>query len=141
EEILHNAIESEKEVTDYKGISEMKTMDGDELIEHITMEEYVEGDQRKIITTDLLLEEETVAFNDGEKMQMYNQASGEAFEMDLTELGDMAGLSPKEQFKSMMDMVGDSHQYEMIGEEKVLDYDTYHIQLTANDSDHLLGDM
>lgn len=141
EEILHNAIESEKDVTRYKGISEMKTKEGEDLTEHLILEEYVDDQQRKVITTDQILEQETVAFNDGERMLMYDEARDEAYEMDVTELGDIAGLSPKEQFKNMMEMVGDSHSYEMIGEEKILDFDTYHIQLTADDSDQLLGDM
>lgn len=141
EEIIHNAIESEKEVIDYTGVSEMKLFEGEELLDHVIIEEFVAGEKRKVVTTNELLQQENVALNDGEKMLMYDEASGQAHEMDLTGLGDLAGTGPKDQFKSMMEMMNDSHTYELVGEEKVMDFDTYHIRLKADEEDSLLGDM
>lgn len=141
EEIIHNAIESEKDVTNYQGVSEMKLFEEDEMTEHIILEEYVADGKRKVVTTDQLLDQEIEVLNDGESMLMYDKASGEAHEMVMTELGDFAGISPKDQFKTMMESMKDSHTYEMLGEEKLLDYDTYHMQVKAKEADSLLGDM
>ncbi|WP_067729938.1 LolA family protein [Oceanobacillus damuensis] len=141
EDIIHNAIESEKNVNDYQGISEIKMFEGEKMTQHMIMEEYVAGEQRKIITNDQLLEEVAEILNDGKTMLMYDKANNQAHEMDMTGLGDFAAISPKEQFKGMMEMMKDSHTYDVAGEEKVLDYDTYHIQVKANEADNLLGDM
>ncbi|MBP2079918.1 LolA family protein [Oceanobacillus polygoni] len=141
EEIIQNAIESEKDVNTYQGISEMKMFEGEELSEHIILEEYVEGKKRKVVTRDQLLDQESVALNDGETMLMYDKANNQATEMDMTELADFANISPKEQFKNIIEIMNDSHSYEVVGEEKVLDYDTYHIQMKANETDNLFGDM
>ncbi|WP_249870677.1 LolA family protein [Oceanobacillus saliphilus] len=141
EEIIHNAIESEKDVTTYQGESVMKLYEGDEVIEHAILQEYVAGEKRKVVTEDQLRNEVVEVFNDGMKMLMYDQGSGQAHEMDMTELGALGGLSPKEQLKSMLESMKDSHSYEVVGEEKLLDFDTYHIKLKANHADDLLGDM
>ncbi|MFC4025260.1 outer membrane lipoprotein carrier protein LolA [Oceanobacillus longus] len=141
EEIIHNAIESEKDVNTYQGKAEMKMYEGEEMTQHTILEEYVEGEKRKIVTNDPLLEEEVEVLNDGTTMYMYDKTNNQASEMDMTELGDFASLSPKDQFKGMMEMMKDSHTYEVVGDEKVLDYDTYHIQVKAKEADNLLGDM
>lgn len=141
EEIIQNAIELEKDVNTYQGISEMKMFEGEELSEHIILEEYVEGKKRKVVTRDQLLDQESVALNDGETMLMYDKANNQATEMDMTELADFANISPKEQFKNIIEIMNDTHSYEVVGEEKVLDYDTYHIQMKANETDNLFGDM
>lgn len=141
EEIIHNAIESEKEVMNYLGKAEMKMFEGEEMTEYILLEEYVADAKRKVVTIDQLLKQEIEVLNDGETMIMYDEANGQAHEMDVTEFGDLASLSPKEQFKTMMESMDDSHTYEIVDEEKVLDYDTYHIEMKANEADNLLGDM
>lgn len=141
EEIIQNVIESEKDVTTYEGKAEVKIFEEEELTDHIQLQEFVADGKRKVITKNQLSNEETVALNDGTTMIMYEKAKEEAFEMDVSELGDYANLSPKEQFKMMMEPMQESHTHELIGEEKVLDYDTYHIKLKVNEADHLLGDM
>ena len=141
EEIIHNAIESEKDVTTYAGVSETKIFEGEELTEHFTTEENVEGQKIKIITEDKLLGDMTEVLNDGENMLMYDKAKETAHEMDLSNLGSFTAPSPKEQFANILDMIEDSHTYELIGEEKILGFDTYHIQLEANESNSLFGDM
>lgn len=141
EEIIHNAIESEKKVTTYQGKADVTIYEEKELTDHILLEEYVADGKRKVITESQLNDEQVVALNDGTNMIMYDMAKQEAFEMDVTELGDYANLSPKEQFKMMMESMQDSHTHELVGEEKLLDYDTYHIKVKANDADNLLGDM
>ncbi|MEI3603526.1 hypothetical protein SPD79_16610 [Oceanobacillus sp. SE10311] len=141
EEIIHNAIGSDKDITNYAGVSETKIFEGEELIEHFTMEENVEGQKRKIISNDKLLGNQSEVLNDGEKMLMYDKENGIAHEMDLSELGGFTTTSPREQFTTVMDIIQDSHTHELVGEEKILGFDTYHIQIEANESGGLIGDM
>ncbi|WP_340002833.1 hypothetical protein [Oceanobacillus sp. FSL K6-0127] len=141
EEIIQNAIESEKDVNAYQGVAEMKMFEGEEMTQHIILEEYVEGEKRKVVTNDQVLKQEVEVLNDGTTMLIYDKANNQAQEMDTTEFVDFAGISPKEQFKTMMGMMGESHTYEMVGEEQMLDADTFHIRVKANEADNLLGDM
>lgn len=141
EEIIHNAIESEKDLASYFGKSEMKVYEGEELMEHTVMEEYVDGIKRKIINIDQLLEQEIIVLNDGENMTMYDEATGEAHKMNTSELEGFTGAGPKDQFISMMDMLKESHTHELVGEEEILGDDTYHIRMKANEKNGLIGDM
>ncbi|WP_156289324.1 LolA family protein [Oceanobacillus salinisoli] len=140
-EIIHNAIESDKDVSTYHGESEMKLYDGEEFMEHVILQEYVTNGKRKVVTKDQLLNQEIEVLNDGKKMLMYDRSKQEVHEMDVSELEEMVSLSPKDQFKTMMESMQDTHTYEIAGEEKVLDLNTYHIEVKANDTDNLLGDM
>ncbi|GIO21473.1 hypothetical protein [Oceanobacillus sp. J11TS1] len=142
EEIIHNAIESEKEVSEYYGKSEMKMFDGEEMIEESIMEEFVSGNDRKIVTYGQSqgTEEEIELLNNGEKMVMYNKSNKTAQEMDTTAFADYQ-FTPKEFFQRMLAGMRDSHDYEVIGEEEMLDRDTFHIKLEAKEADSLMGDM
>lgn len=141
DEIIHNAIESEKELTTYEGKAEMKLYEGEKLVDHAIIHESMDDGKRKIVTEDQINKQITEALNDGKKLLMYDKGAEEAFEIDLGELDGLENMSPKEQFKMMLESMGDSHTYEVVGEEKVLDFDTYHIKVKANEKDSLLGDM
>jgi outer membrane lipoprotein-sorting protein len=141
EEIIHNALESEEELNSYYGKSEMKLYEGGELTDHAILEEYIADGKAKIITNGQLNNEVMEVLNDGEQMLMYDKANKEATSMDMSGMVDIGSVSPKEQFKLMVDSMKDSHSYEVIGEEKVLDFDTYHIKLKANKTDNLFGDF
>lgn len=141
EEIIHNAIESEKEVNEYYGKSEIKLFEGEEMTEHMTMEEYVSGMEKKMVTKGLLQGEEVETVNNGESMILYDKSTGTAQKMDTGELSDIYAKSPKDNYKMLLDDMQDSHTYELAGEEKLLDRDTFHIKMKAKESGNLLGDM
>ena len=141
DEIMQNAIESEKEITEYYGKAEIKTYEGKELIEHTLIEEHASGKQKKVTVNEQLLEQEIVSLSDGTTSITYDVTNQLAYEMDVSEFGDLAGLNPKEQVKLLLEAMNDSHTYEVVGEEKVLYFDTYHVQLKTNADDSLIGDM
>ncbi|WP_339285706.1 hypothetical protein [Oceanobacillus sp. FSL K6-3682] len=140
EEIIHNAIESEKEITDFYGEAEMKMFEGEELAEQMIMKEYHSGSDRKIVMEGKLQGEEAEALNDGEMMQVYDKTNETVMEVDTSEMGDIYALSPKENFQAMIDTMEDSHTYEVVGEEELLDRDTFHIKMEAKEANSLLGD-
>lgn len=138
EEIIHNVIESEKEVDTYYGKSEIVFYEGEELIGETMMEEFVSGTDRKIVTQEG--EEEVEVLNNGEKMVMYNKGNETAQEMDTSAITDYP-LTPKESFQQILDVAEDSHDYEVVGDEEMLGRDTFHVSLEAEEANSLMGDM
>src|SRR3954451_11267420 len=121
---------------------DMKMFEGEDLIDHVKIQEYVSKEgKRKVLTDDQLKEYETESLNDGEKVIFFDRGTEEAFEMDVSEIGMLATLNPKEQFKMMIESMEETHDYEIVGEEKTLGFNTYHVQVNAKQDDGLLGDM
>ncbi|AXI08340.1 hypothetical protein CUC15_05075 [Oceanobacillus zhaokaii] len=142
EEVIQNVIESDKNMDAYYGEMDMKMFEGEDLIDHVKIQEYVSKEgKRKVLTDDQLKEYETESLNDGEKVIFFDRGTEEAFEMDVSEIGMLATLNPKEQFKMMIESMEETHDYEIVGEEKTLGFNTYHVQVNAKQDDGLLGDM
>lgn len=137
EEIIHNALESEKQVDAYYGKSEMTHYEGEELIEESVMEEYHSGSEIKFITHG---EEEIEIMNNEEKSVIYNKSDGTAQEVDTPTTLDYQ-LTPKEMFQNMLSAMEDSHDYEIIGDEEISGRDAFRMKLEAKEANSLLGDM
>ncbi|MFD1412358.1 LolA family protein [Oceanobacillus jeddahense] len=142
EELVSKAVEAGMGMDHYYTLSESKVYQGTELIEHSFLEEYVANEKRKTVTHDQLAAEEksTEALNDGAKTIIYDKYNRRAFEMDITTDGDIESFDPKEKMNGMMGITKDSHELELMGEEKILDFDTFHIEAKAKTSDHVFGD-
>ncbi len=140
EEIMHQAIEAEKDVTDHIGISEMKMYTGEELVDHMVIEMHVSDNKNKVFVTDKILGHEVESLNDGDTILIYDKGNQEAYELTMDELDNFPSLNPKEQFIIMMDSMKETHTYELIGEEEILGRKTYHIQLKPNEANSLMGD-
>ncbi|MBP0727304.1 DUF2092 domain-containing protein [Bacillus sp. RG28] len=143
EKIVSNVLEADKKVDAYYGKSEMKVYKGKEVTEHIMMEEFVSNDQkRKVITTDLKKDnQKTVALNDGKKVIIYELGSDKAMSMTFSDEEVPVSMSPKEQFTKMLEGMGKTHTYKVVGEEKILGLNTYHLKLKAKSKNSVLGDM
>lgn len=137
EEIIQNALESEKDVDEYYGKSEMTFYEGEELIEESVMEEYISDGEIKIIMHG---EEEIETINNGEKMVMYNKTDGTAQEMDTSAVSDYQ-FTPKETLQNMLAGMEVSHNYEIIDDEEILGRDTFHMKLEAKEANSLMGDI
>lgn len=142
EEIMGKAVEVGSGRDKYYTLSESKVYKGKELIEHSTLEEYVSYGKRKIVTTDRILGEDanSEAWNDGEKIIIYDKHNQRAFKMDTAENENIQSLDSKEKINNVMGIMNGSHELTIIGEEKILDFDTVHIDAKAKTSDHLFGD-
>jgi len=143
EEIVSNVLEADKEVDAYYGKAEMKIYTGKEVTENIIIEEFVSNDQkRKVITTDLKKDnQQTVAFNDGKKLITYEQGSDTAMSLSFSDEEVPVSMTPKEQVTKMLEGLGKTHTYEVVGEEKILGLDTYHLKVKAKSKNSILGDM
>ncbi|MEF3327555.1 hypothetical protein [Oceanobacillus oncorhynchi] len=142
EEIMRKAVEAGEGMDHYYTLSESKVYQGTELMEHSILEEYVANGKRKTITHDQLEGEDkrTEALNDGAKTIIYDKYNHRAFEMDITADGDVESHDSTGKMNGMKGITKDTHALEIIGEEKILDFDTFHIEAKAKISDHVFGD-
>ncbi|MEK4304357.1 LolA family protein [Oceanobacillus sp. FSL K6-0251] len=142
EEIMRKAVEAGEGMDHYYTLSESKVYQGTELMEHSILEEYVANGKRKTITHDQLEGEDkrTEVLNDGAKTIIYDKYNHRAFEMDITADGDVESHDSTGKMNGMMGITKDTHALEIIGEEKILDFDTFHIEAKAKISDHVFGD-
>jgi outer membrane lipoprotein-sorting protein len=143
EEIVSNVLEAGKEIESYYGKATFRMYTEGQETENLIMEEYVGGnDKRKIITTDLNKNnQKAYAYNDGKQFITYDEESKKALSMDIEGVGLPTSMTQKEQFTTLLEQMKDTHTYEVVGEEEMLGFDTYHLKITANSKDSLLGDM
>jgi len=143
DKIVSNVLEADKKIDAYYGKSEMKVYKAKELTEDVMLEEFVSNDQkRKVITTDLKnANKKSVALNDGKKLITYELGSDKAMSMTFPDEGAPVSMSPKEQLTKMLEGLGKTHTYEVVGEEKILGLNTYHLKVKAKSKKSVLGDM
>lgn len=142
EEIVSNVLDTEDQVYDYYGESVMKVYENKTLKENIVVKESAYKGKRKIITIDQNLNKQTTALNDGKQLILYEEGSKEAMSMDLSNADMMpTNMTQKEQFTMILETLKDTHEYKVVGEEKVLGLNTYHIKLTPKDKKSIIGEM
>ncbi|KHF41158.1 LolA family protein [Halalkalibacter okhensis] len=142
DEIISNVLASNKDIGSVYSEGEMLLYIDDELTEQVTFEEYVSSEgQRKIITSDAITNQQSMAVNDGETMVIYEQGSDTAHSIDVAGLDLPTSFTQKEQVTAMIENMKDTHSFEIKGEEEVLGFDTYHLLLKANAPSSIIGDM
>ncbi|QTM99030.1 hypothetical protein ERJ70_06775 [Sediminibacillus dalangtanensis] len=140
EEIFTKVLAESEEPLVYYGEGSLSIQDG-ETVEKTAFKEYAGSNgQKKVITEEPSANKRSIALMDGESMTIYEEGSKTAQRIDLSAGELPASLTQKEQLMSMLDWVKDSHDTEIIGEETILDRNTYHLKLTSKE-DGLLGDM
>lgn len=144
EEIVTNMLEAEDDIFSYYGKSTIDVYTGEEHTENITMEEYVnDKGEKKVITTnhhdnDL----KTFTYNTGKQLITYDEKTNTAQSIDFASTeSPMFNESPKDQIALTLDIIDETHTTEIIGEETIQGYDTYHIKATSNKKNNLLGDI
>ncbi len=140
EEIFTKVLAESEEPLGYYGEGSVSIKDG-ETEEKTTFEEYAgRNGQRKVITEEPATSKRSIALMDGGSMTIYEEGSKTAQRMDLSPGELPASLTQKEQLLSMLDVVQGTHDTELVGEDTILDMETYHLKLTSKE-DGLLGDM
>ncbi|MGM7636070.1 LolA family protein [Bacillus sp. Hm123] len=139
DELIANVIESEHTPDSYSADLEMKVFEGDKLIEHAIVKEFSNKDgQKKIITENAMTKEKSIALNDGKQVLMYDEATGKALSMDMTEAAD--NMSPKDQVIAMLDAMKETHDKKVVGEEKINGINTQHLKLQPKSKNTLMGE-
>ncbi len=143
EEIVTKVLSAKEGKLSYYGEGVIKLETNGEVTENASFKEYAAEDgKRKIITTGLTNDLESYVLNDGNQVISYETGSETALSIDLTEEGmPLLDASPKEQLMTTLDAIKKTHEYEIVGEEKLVDLDVYHIKATPNTDSNLFGEV
>ena len=140
EQVITNALEETDGVTSFYGESEMTFSDNGEE-ERAIIKEWRSSDGKiRIESENQAGGESSIVVNDGNKITMYLVEKNQAI---ITEMGEdlFTQPSPKEQTKTLLTMVEDTHTISIEDEEKVANRMTYHLIAKGNEEGALLGDM
>ena len=109
----------------------------------IKITEWVAEDgKRRVETVMEETGEKAITVNDGTELITYDETTNTAYRIGVTEdLKEFQDMSPKEKAEMMLDAIKDTHKMTLVGEEKVIGRDTYHLKAEAKDKDSLYGDQ
>ncbi|THE11239.1 outer membrane lipoprotein carrier protein LolA [Bacillus timonensis] len=143
EEIVTKVLSAKDSKLSYYGEGVIKLTTAGEVTENASFKEYAAEDgKRKIITTGDANGHESSVLNDGKQVISYDAGSESAFSIDLTEDSmPLLDSSPKEQLMTMLEAIKKTHDYEIVGEEKILDLNVYHIKAAPNTNSNLFGEV
>ncbi|WP_343070803.1 DUF2092 domain-containing protein [Bacillus sp. REN10] len=114
--------------------------EGDKLIEHATVKEFSNKDgQKKVITENEMTKKKAIALNDGKQVLVYDEATGKALSMDMTEEA-ANNMSPKDQVLTMLDAMKKTHDKKVVGEEEINGTKTQHLKLEPKSKNTLIGE-
>ncbi|MBG9455714.1 hypothetical protein ABE61_17025 [Lysinibacillus sphaericus] len=137
QEIIDQALQETKEPLTYYG--EYK-MDMGEIGGKAQVKEWTKDGKRRIeMTADN--GEHIITVNNGSQIMMYDVVKNTVHKMDIGEDSLGAFPSPRDQAESLFNLVKDTHDVKIGGEEKIAGRDTYKIVAKAKKEDTLLGDM
>ncbi len=140
-DIVSNVLESQKKTGSYYAESTVRVYKNNHVTEDSASKEWYEATTGKRRFETKSNGQEALSVNDGSQVITYDKTNKSAFSMNIT---DDMGLNPLSQRDVLMNMIKkmqSTHKFEVIGEEKVLGMNTYHVKLTANTSSTLMGDM
>lgn len=124
EQVLSNVLETDQDFAYYGEL--LWEIDNKETTETVHMKEWRQNDLSRVIvkaddTTSLFV-------GDGEKITVYEESENRAFIMENEE-AEVMHLNPKEQLDWLLEMLEDTHEMEMAGEEKMQDRPVLHMSL------------
>ena len=137
QEIIDQALQETKEPLTYYG--EYK-MDMGEIGGKAQVKEWTKDGKRRVeITAEN--GEHIITVNNGSQIIMYDVVKNTVHKMDMGKEGLDAFPSPRDQAETLFNLVKDTHDVKIEGEEKIAGRDTYKIVAKAKKDDTLLGDM
>ncbi|MGA3677797.1 LolA family protein [Lysinibacillus agricola] len=137
QEIIDQALQETKEPLTYYG---EYTMDMGEAGGKAQIKEWTKDGKRRI---EIIGEngENSISVNDGSQIITYDVKANKAFKMDISKDALNMFQSPREQAEALFNLVKDTHEISMAGEEKIAGRDTYKLVAKAKKDNTLFGDM
>jgi len=135
--VISNVLAADNEVT-YYGEMELSF----QLKEETETFEAKEWRQNNKSRVEMVAEEEQIiALSDGESITVYNEEENSAIQLNSKELQNLH-MNPKEQLEFLLDEIRDTHELEKVGNEKILNRDTFHLIAKKKDGEKTLyGDQ
>lgn len=142
EQVIQNALAEEEKVASYYGEAELIFKEAGEVSEHMRLKEWRSKDGKiKIETAQIDGGDETISVYNGKEFTVLQVDKNEAFVSNDEELLSDFQPSMKEQAHNMLDMIRDSHEISIEGEEKIAGRETYHLVAKEKDEKTLFGDQ
>lgn len=139
QQIIDQALQQTEKATTYYGEYTMNFSDETGII---TAKEWIKDSQRRIEMTSEKTKTTSTVVNDGKELKMYDEETNLAYIMPLAEdFQSFEVQSPREQAEQLLNIIKDSHEITVEGEEKVAGRDAYHIIATAKEDNTLIGDQ
>jgi len=137
QEIIDQALQETKEPLTY--YAEYK-MDMGDVGGKAQVKEWTKDGKRRIETT-AENGEHIISVNNGSQVIIYDGVKNTVHKMDLGEDGFDGFQSPRDQAELIFNIVKDTHDVKIDGEEKIAGRDTYKIVAKAKKDDTLIGDI
>lgn len=130
EQVVENALQDMKDLNSYY-LEMTMTMPVDGEATEMHFKQWQEGKKRRIEVSSNEGNATTVMNADG--LTTYDETNHKVMKMAL-EQGDIDALSnsPSDMAQNTLNMVKDTHQLALVGEEKIIGRDTYHLKATPN---------
>ncbi|TGB01407.1 LolA family protein [Halobacillus salinus] len=130
DQIVAKAVAKESAVKGFHMKGQMEVFKGEEQIDDSTIEQWTDNENNKTkIITEAANGDISKTLNDGEKIISYSALQDAAFEMDAPETEEGAATqSQRAQIERRLEQTRETHNVELIGEEKWNGFDTYHIK-------------
>lgn len=132
EQVIENALQHKEEITTYYGEYDMKMED-----ETVKIKEWRDGKDVRIETA--MGKDEAVSVMKDNEMRLYDKTKNELITMDISTANDELPFSAQKTIETTLNMIKDTHDITLVGEEKYLKRDTYHIKAIAK-KEGLIGD-
>jgi outer membrane lipoprotein-sorting protein len=141
DQIVANAVEKNNDLKGYYIKVDFEVYKGDELIDDSIMEQWLDNEKNRTkVISETADGEISMSLNDGEKAIFYSDMQGEAFEMEAPELNsEWTGQSQREQIEMTLEQTRETHDIELLGNEEINGFDTYHIKAVPKEENGLRG--
>ncbi|SES15945.1 hypothetical protein SAMN04487944_12110 [Gracilibacillus ureilyticus] len=142
DQIVAKAVEENGALDGYYMKAQFEVFQGEEKIDDSIIEQWNDNKNgRTKVASETANGEKSMSVNDGEKVIFYSSLQDEAFEMDSPEMeGQLAGQTHREQMDEALKRVRETHNIEIIGEEELNGFNTYHIKAVPKKEDAALGE-
>ncbi|MEI7025871.1 hypothetical protein WBG83_09250 [Paenibacillus sp. y28] len=140
-DVVSKVLESQKKMGSYYAESTIRTYQNDQLLTESFSKEWVEeGTGRKRVEIKSG-DDEAISVNEGQELLTYDKKSNTAFTMKLDESMGTGSMSQKDQLMNLIKSMQSTHNYEVAGEEQVLGNSAYHVKVTPEKQNTLLGEL
>lgn len=141
EEIVQQAIAEGDKALTYYGEAVL-TVEDIAFTDTVEIKEWQSKEgKRRIETISKINPEKATAIYDGLQLISYDEVTNTAYIFDMSGEEMIGQLSPREQAELLLESIKDTHTVTLVGEEKLLDRDVYHIKAEVNIENSLYADQ
>lgn len=140
QQVIENALQETEQASTYYGEYKMLTSI-DNTDELATVKEWFQNGKRRMemTATGENSSEELLLINDGSKMYIYDKTANSVMSSSVD--NEIGIPSPREQAEMLLEMVKDSHDITIVGDEKIANRAAYHIAAKAKNNKSIIGDL